>query len=185
VLDWSRADAGSLSVSPTVNRFGRAVQEALADVDAQAVAARVALTDATSGAVADLPYVGDEPRVRQILVNLLTNAIKFTPAGGHITISGGTAETVADVQLPGTGPWVYLRVEDTGRGIPADRLQTIFEPYQQTDSTDHRRGTGLGLSISRQLARLMGGDVGVRSEPGAGSSFTLWLPMATSDDVPR
>ena len=138
-----------------------------------------------SGAAADLPYFGDEARVRQILVNLLTNAIKFTEPEGHVTVSGGTGESVAHARLAGAGPWVYIRVEDTGRGIPAHLFEAVFEPYQQSHVTDRHRGTGLGLSISRKVARLMGGDIVVRSEIGVGSSFTLWLPMAVPDQVPR
>ncbi len=79
----------------------------------------------------------------------------------------------------------YVKVEDQGRGIPPERLNAVFEPFQQSEAADQHRGTGLGLTISRQLARLMGGDVTVQSEPGVGSSFTLWLPIAPSDPVPR
>ena len=119
-----------------------------------------------------MPFWGDERRVRQILVNLLTNAVKFTPPRGRITISGGTGERVARASLSGPGPWMYARVEDTGRG-PPENLEAVFEPFQQSDVADQQRGTGLGLSISRQLARLMGGDLTAESEVGVGSSFTL------------
>jgi signal transduction histidine kinase len=70
-----------------------------------------------------------------------------------------------------------VKVEDQGRGIPPEHLNAIFEPFQQSEVADQHRGTGLGLTISRQLARLMGGDIAVQSEPGVGSSFTLWLPI--------
>ena len=185
VLQMSRVDAGHMPISPAVRRLGSAVDEALADVEAQAAARRVTVKNAVSGGAGDLPYWGDEGRVRQILVNLLTNAIKFTEPKGRITISGGTGETVTGAALAGPGPWIYVRVEDTGRGIPPENLDAIFEPYQQTEAADERRGTGLGLSISRQLARLMGGDLTVQSEAGIGSSFTLWLPITPSDPVPR
>jgi signal transduction histidine kinase len=118
-------------------------------------------------------------------VNLLSNATKFTEPGGRITVSGGTGETVTGAELAGPGPWVYVRVEDTGRGIPQERLQAIFEPYQQSQADDQFRGSGLGLAISRHLARLMGGDLTVQSEVGAGSTFTLWLAIAPSEPVPR
>jgi signal transduction histidine kinase len=78
-----------------------------------------------------------------------------------------------------------VRVEDTGRGIPTERLDTIFEPFQQSEPTDQHRGTGLGLSISKQLARAMGGDLVAESEVGVGSRFTLWLPIAPAKPVPR
>lgn len=111
---------------------------------------------------------GDEDKVRQILLNLLSNAIKFTDEGGHI-------ELACDIQ----GDRVSLRVTDDGLGIPADKLDAIFEPFVQVDraysSTKHQ-GTGLGLSISRDLARRMNGDLTVRSELGKGSTFELTLP---------
>jgi PAS domain S-box-containing protein len=185
LLEVARAESGQLPLTSSVRRLGPAVEEALADVETQATAARLTLTNAVSGGAADLPYWGDEGRVRQILVNLLTNAIKFTDSGGRIMISGGTGETVAGASLTGEGPWLYVRVEDSGRGIPPEDLESIFEPFQQSQFSDQRRGTGLGLSISRQLARLMGGDLVVESEVGTGSRFTLWLPIAPSDPVPR
>jgi PAS domain S-box-containing protein len=185
VLEMSRAEAGQLPMSSSIRRLGPAIQEALADVDALAAGRGVTITDAVSGTAADLPYWGDEGRVRQIVVNLLSNAIKFTEPGGRITISGGTGERVKGAVLSGAGPWSYVRVEDTGRGIPAEKLEAIFEPYQQSAAGDHQMGTGLGLSISRQLARLMGGDLTAESEVGTGSRFTLWLPIAPSDPVPR
>ena len=187
VLDMARIEASHTEVPITmaVNRVGAAVEEALADVEGQAAARQVAITNAVSGISGDVPYLGDAGRVRQIVVNLLTNAIKFTEPGGRITVSGGTGETVTGALLAGSGPWVYIRVEDTGRGIPPDQLDTIFEPYTQSERSDERRGTGLGLAISRQLARRMGGDVTVRSDQGIGSQFTLWLPLAPSDPVPR
>jgi PAS domain S-box-containing protein len=185
VLEMSRAEAGQLPLAPGVRRLGGAIEEALADVVPQADARHLTLTNSVSGAAADLPYWGDEDRVRQILVNLLTNAIKFTDPGGRITISGGTGESVAGASLAGGGPWIYARVEDTGRGIPAEHLKTIFEPFRQAELADQHRGTGLGLSISRQLARLMGGDLTAQSEVGVGSRFTLWLPITSSERVPR
>jgi signal transduction histidine kinase len=185
VLEISRAESGQLTLSPAVRRLGPAIDEALADVETQGAAAKIEITNAVSGAAADLPYWGDEARVRQILVNLLTNAIKFTDPGGRITISGGTGENVTGAALAGGGPWLYVRVEDTGRGIPPERLEDMFEPFQQSQFGDQQRGTGLGLPISRQLARRMGGDLTAESEPGAGSRFTLWLPITPADPVPR
>jgi signal transduction histidine kinase len=185
VLEISRAESGQLNLSAGVRRLGTAIDDALADVETEATTRQVSLTNAVSGAAADLPYWGDEGRVRQIFVNLLTNAIKFTEPGGRVTISAGTGETVTGTELAGPGPWIYARVEDTGRGIPADRLHAIFEPFEQAERDDQTRGTGLGLAISRQLARLMAGDIMAESEPGVGSRFTLWLPIAASEPVPR
>ena len=185
VLEMSKADAGRLRLAPATRRLGATIEEALADVEAQVTQRGLTLTNSVSGGAGDLPYWGDEGRVRQILVNLLTNAMKFTEPGGRITLSAGTAETVTATALAGEGPWIYVRVEDTGRGIPADKLETIFEPFHQSDPSDQQRGTGLGLSISRQLARLMSGDLVAQSEPGAGSQFTLWLPIRPAEPIPR
>ena len=184
VLQMSRTNSRQLRISPGVRRLGPVIDEALSDVETQATRGGLAINNAVSGGPADLPYWGDEGRVRQILVNLLSNAVKFTDRGGRITISAGAAETVVGASLEGPGPWVYVRVEDTGRGIAPDRLERIFEPFEQSESADHHRGTGLGLSISRQLARMMAGDLVAESEPGAGSRFTLWLRIAPSEPVP-
>jgi signal transduction histidine kinase len=108
----------------------------------------------------------DRDKVLQILLNLLTNAVKFTPSGGRIVITCSANDEV-DVE-----------VRDTGRGIEPDQLEHIFEPFVQVGRTldSEHEGLGLGLAISRQLARAMGGDVVARSTPGAGSVFTLVLP---------
>jgi PAS domain S-box-containing protein len=109
----------------------------------------------------------DREKLQQILLNLVTNAAKFTPAGGLVSVSWeASADTIA------------ISVRDTGSGIQAGDLERIFEPFVQVDTvrSGSRRGVGLGLPISRQLARLMGGDVTVVSAPGEGATFTLWLP---------
>ena len=119
--------------------------------------------------------MGDEVRVRQILVNLLSNAVKFTPSGGRVTVSAGpTQQAPPDAHLGALGPWVYIRVEDNGNGIPADQLAMIFEPSEQLGNAG-AEGAGLGLAISQRLARLMGGDLPATSVAGVGSSFFLWL----------
>jgi signal transduction histidine kinase len=127
----------------------------------------------------------DAAKIGDAIVNLLTNAIKFTDPGGKVTISGGTGQSIPGTVLSGPGPWLYVKIEDTGRGIPPEHLDRIFEAFQQSERADQHRGAGLGLSISRQLARLMGGDLTAQSELGVGSQFTLWLPITSSDPVPR
>jgi len=111
----------------------------------------------------------DRDKLQQVLLNLLTNAIKFTDAGGEIR--------VACTARPGA---VALSVVDTGVGIAPDKLATVFEPFVQVDQrlTRPHEGVGLGLAISRDLARGMGGDLTAESAPGAGSTFTLTLPAA-------
>ncbi|WP_183685550.1 ATP-binding protein [Longimicrobium terrae] len=187
VLDFSRLDAGRVTLSRRAGRLAPPIDAALDMVRMQAQAKGVLINDSVSGFASDLPYHGDEDRVRQILVVLLSNAVKFTPAGGRITVSAGTSvKPDPGAMLPGEGPWVYVRVEDTGQGIPPARLGAIFEPFEQADMalTRQHGGTGLGLTIAKRLARLMDGDLTVRSQPGAGSSFFVWLPAAPEDAVP-
>jgi PAS domain S-box-containing protein len=188
LLDSTRLEAGRLTVDGAYVRLGEAIEAALTLVAPQARVKGVELSNAVPGYGADVTYFGDENRVRQILVNLLGNAIKFTPAGGRVQVSAGTAESPSpNTQLEGPPPWAYVRVEDTGRGIPPEEMRRIFEPFQQADAAP-TEGTGLGLAISRRLARLMGGDLTARSQPGRGSAFFLWLPAApgtTPADDPR
>ena len=113
--------------------------------------------------------LADISKTEQILINLVSNAVNFTPEGGTISIGCGFADS-----------GVWIRVRDSGVGIPDDKLETIFEPFVQVGRsfTTGHRGTGLGLAISREMARGMSGDLTVESEVGKGSSFTVWLPMA-------
>ncbi len=186
VLALSRLDSGQFTMSWATQRLRVAIDEALVDVELHARDRRVVIVNAVSNMTAGPCYWGDEQRVRQILVNLLTNAIKFTAPGGCITISGGTSGSTVSVH--GEQAWTYVRVEDTGRGIPTEQIQRIFEPFHQVAAFDQDCGTGLGLSISRQLARAMGGDITVSSRLGVGSRFTLWLctdpPTLRAECVP-
>jgi PAS domain S-box-containing protein len=123
------------------------------------------------GCTADVQVVADPDRLQQVLLNLVTNAVKFTPAGGRITIS-----------CRSDGDQTLISVADTGRGIAADQLERIFEPFvQATVASDQasKKGFGLGLAISRGLARLMAGDLSVTSEVGVGSTFKLRLGAPT------
>jgi PAS domain S-box-containing protein len=186
ILDFSRLDAGRVAIDRRAGRLDIPIRAALQMVEMQAQEKGVAISDSARAAVEDVGYWGDEDRVRQILVVLLSNAVKFTPSGGRITVTTGAAETCpSDVQLRGPGPWVYVRVGDTGPGIPPERVAAIFEPFEQGDMSLTRRhgGTGLGLTIARRLAQLMDGDLTVRSDPGVGSSFFLWLGGAAEEIV--
>jgi PAS domain S-box-containing protein len=190
VLDFSRIDAERAPMKRSTLKVGDAVRGALELTAPQAHAGRLTISDAVSGYAAGLAAWGDEQRVRQILTNLLANAVKFTQSRdeepGRITVSAGAAtQPPADAQLSGEGPWVYIRVEDTGRGIAPSQLRAVFEPFVQADMTLTREhgGTGLGLAISRRLARLMNGDLTVRSEIGVGSTFFLWLPAAPAESM--
>ena len=123
--------------------------------------------------ISSLGVWADREKFAQVLLNLLSNAVKFTQPGGRITVQ---------VDSTDDGAAVRIRVRDTGVGIPADRLEAIFEPFVQVERGSHpyssrAEGTGLGLSISRELARAMGGDLVAESRLGEGSTFTLTLPV--------
>ena len=186
VLDLSKIEAGRMVIRVRPARAGEPAEAAAALVAPQAQAGRVALTNACA-ADAAIAFLGDAGRVEQILVNLLTNAVKFTEPGGTVTVTcGQTRVPAADAVVePHDRGWMYYRVEDTGVGIPPDQLETVFEPFVQADQghTRTREGTGLGLAISRRLARMMGGDVTARSTPAGGSTFFVWLPAARPEEV--
>ncbi|HSJ10866.1 MAG TPA: CHASE domain-containing protein [Longimicrobiales bacterium] len=166
VLNYAKLEAGGVRLTREPVSVADGVTETALMVSGLAETKGVAL-DVEPGPQAHV--WGDEEKIRQILLNLLSNAVKFTPGGGTVTV-GWTA----------TGDEVWIQVTDTGTGIPADRQEAIFEPFVQveTDPPGVRQGTGLGLSIARSLARGMDGDVVVKSQPGAGSTFTLTLPQA-------
>jgi hypothetical protein len=124
--------------------------------------------------------------VRQILVNLLSNAVRFTEKGGRVTITcGRTRQPPRGAEIAPGDAWSFIRVEDPGVGMAPDQLDRIWDAFVQVDASRTRRfgGSGLGLTISRHLARLMRGDVTVTSQPGLGSAFTLWLPAADPADA--
>src|SRR5207248_299920 len=126
----------------------------------------------------------DQKRLQQIVGNLLSNACKFTEHGHvHVAIERGIKGWSASLETLNRAPGVIaIRVADTGIGIPVEKQRVIFEAFQQADGTTSRRygGTGLGLSISRELAQLLGGEIRVGSEPGQGSTFTVYMPMDTT-----
>jgi len=127
------------------------------------------LAETSDGSEYPLTVVADFERVLQVLVNVSTNAIKYTDVGGRVTVTGSRS-----------GSWTDVAVRDTGRGIAPEHLEQIFQPFVQVSGvSDTRAGVGLGLATSRNLARRMGGDILVESAPGAGSTFTLRLPAAT------
>jgi len=168
VLSLERAEVGEseteLTSVPVAQLFG--------DADAltrpQAEAKGITLTVDTPPP--ELNVVGEREKAGQVLANLLSNAVKFTPAGGRISLTYAVDDEA-----------VYLRVTDSGLGVPAEELDRIFEPFVQLDSglTRKAEGAGLGLAISRRLARLMGGDLTVESEVGKGSTFTMSLVRAS------
>jgi two-component system, sensor histidine kinase len=170
ILDVSTMESGTLKLSVTPVPLHNVVQEV---DDLMQVAARDKGLELRVEADNDLPewVLADATRVRQILYNLINNAIKFTPKG---TVSASISRG-----LPGQ-PSVVMTVRDTGVGMDAETVQSLFTRFYQADNSLRRRigGAGLGLEISRNLARMMGGDIQVQSEPGAGSVFTVTLELA-------
>jgi PAS domain S-box-containing protein len=170
ILEFARLDSGRVKVNLGTVVVREIVTRAVAFVRVQASDAGLAL--AMNGGAWDVSVVADANRLQQILLNLLTNAIKFTPAGGRVSI-GCEA---------GLGR-VRIHVRDTGIGIEPDALQRVFSPFVQLGAALPRpslsQGVGLGLAISRDLARAMGGDVTAQSRVGTGSVFTVDLPAAT------
>jgi signal transduction histidine kinase/HAMP domain-containing protein len=175
ILDLSRVEAGKLEINP--EPFALA---SLAD-DLRTVFEPLAAEKSLVFAVETAPdvpaqLVTDRQRLRQILHNLLSNAVKFTPQGRAELRIGLTGHRAA-----GEEPAITFSVTDTGIGITDENLKTIFEAFQQGDGTTSRRygGTGLGLAISREVAAQLGGRITAESEPGSGSTFTLYLPAAS------
>jgi signal transduction histidine kinase len=167
VLNYAKLETGSVRYDAVDVSVCAALAEAEGLVAPQARAKGLALGAATCPD--DLAVRADPEKLRQVLVNLLSNAIKFTDPGGRIAVGCAARGATVDV-----------RIRDTGIGIPADKLEAIFEPFVQVRAalTRTAEGTGLGLAISRDLARGMGGDLTVESTPGVGSTFTLTLPAA-------
>jgi len=123
------------------------------------------------------PIVTDGDRARQVLGNLLANAVKYTDEGEIRVRVAAVGE--GDAQWP--GEWVRIDVEDTGPGVPAEKHDEIFTEFTRLSTHTADRGAGLGLAIARRLAQLLGGDITLESEPGRGSTFTLWLPRLSVD----
>jgi signal transduction histidine kinase/CheY-like chemotaxis protein len=167
ILDFARIEAGKVQVDLREIPVPDTLRE-VGELFHPEAAARGILLDVVPDA-GDVLAHGDRERLMQVLTNLTTNALKFTPAGGRVRLEAAEA-----------GEWIEIRVADTGVGIPSDRLEAIFNPFVQgRDTTEERReGVGLGLAISREFARLMGGDLLVESVEGEGSVFTVRLRSA-------
>ncbi|MGH7471997.1 MAG: sensor histidine kinase [Longimicrobiales bacterium] len=168
LLELARAESGQIHIRTERVELAPLIQDVVQNHRAKAENAGLLL-----GVQLD-PSLGriqtDDARVAQVLGNLLSNAIKYTPAGricvrAEPRASGG----------PDAGPWIAISVEDTGRGIQPDHIEQIFQEFSRLE-TETKEGTGLGLAIARRIARLLGGDISAQSEPGKGSTFTLWLP---------
>jgi signal transduction histidine kinase len=176
VLNLARIEAGRVEYAVEDVPLAEVVAGVLPMVEPQLYAK---LLTCEAHVPPDLVARADREKLQQVLLNLLTNALKFTPPGGRIRVDAARLDEHPDTLL--------LSVADTGVGIPADKLQSVFEPFVQVDASHTRRneGTGLGLAISRDLARGMGGDLRARSVEGKGSTFTLTIPRAATRAAPR
>ncbi len=171
LLDQAKIDAGMLVIEEIPFRIHDLVEGSLRGVQIMADHKGLKLQYERHPDVPDL-VAGDPTRLRQVLLNLVSNAAKFTETGGIVV----TAEP------SGNGNGIRFAVSDTGIGIPSDKLESVFEEFRQADESTTRRfgGTGLGLSISARLVSLMGGELGVASEVGVGSTFHFTLPLAAA-----
>ena len=169
VLNLERSEVGGLETDFVAVPIAQLFEDAESLTRPQAQAKEITLTVDIPGP--EIIALGEREKAGQVLVNLLTNAVKFTPSGGRITLTSDADEEN-----------VHLRVADTGVGIPREEIDRVFEPFVQLDSglTRKAEGAGLGLAISRRLARLMGGDLTLESEVGKGSTFTFTLVRVPS-----
>jgi signal transduction histidine kinase/DNA-binding NarL/FixJ family response regulator len=171
VLDFSKIEAGAVELAPEPVAIRELVRVL---VDAVALSAGRKGVRLRTRWGADLPewVIADPVRLRQILGNLLANALKFTPSGSVVLAVSRRISPAGETLLA-------FAVVDTGIGMPPEVIERLFEPFMQADAstTKHFGGTGLGLSISRRLARMLGGDIAVTSAPGSGSTFTLTIPL--------
>ncbi|HVE80372.1 MAG TPA: ATP-binding protein [Gemmatimonadaceae bacterium] len=167
VLNYARVESGTMEYELTVVLVADVMAAAESLVAPQMQAKGLGYSSVGCGA--PLAVRADPEKMQQVLLNLLSNAMKFTGRGGRVEVTCETA-----------GGHVLIRVCDTGVGIPAEKLESVFEPFVQVGRAlnNPTEGTGLGLAISRDLARGMGGDIRVESEPGRGSTFTFALPAA-------
>jgi PAS domain S-box-containing protein len=170
LLNFSRIEAGKIEYEAVRVPVRDSIKTVTAMLHPQALEKQVGLV--AGRCPPGLAALADPVKLEQIVLNLCTNAIKFTDPGGHV-----------EVTCKARGEQVAVLVTDTGIGIPADQTERVFDPFVQLGRglTTQHEGTGLGLAISRDLARAMGGDLTVESEVGKGSTFTLTLPAAPAD----
>lgn len=175
ILDFSKIESQKLELEEIPFSLPQLVEELLDLMAAQAQSKDLELVAWVDPSLPPT-LIGDPNRLRQILANLLSNAIKFTPQG-EVVVTVEAGERDPEKQ------WVNVQVRDTGIGIPPEKLDRLFKPFSQVDSSISRQfgGTGLGLAISQRLCQLMGGAIGVESQPGQGSTFRFRIPLKRPD----
>lgn len=173
VLDMSKIESGKIELHPERFDLGRLLRAVTTVFHVQAVNKQIDFQILLRGEVSEY-LIGDSLRLNQILTNLLSNAMKFTPAGGQVNLH------VEELRRGGEKLWLRFEVRDTGRGIAPENIDRIFEAFTQENSGIVRQygGTGLGLPITKNFAEMMGGSISVTSQVGAGSVFTVDLPFA-------
>jgi len=178
ILDFSRIEAGRMTIDPIPFDLQNTIDEVVALIGEKAGKKGIELIVRYAPGLPQR-VVADAGRIRQILLNLVGNALKFTDCG-HVMVS------IERIDAGGPLARIRFSVEDTGIGIEADKLDAVFEKFTQADGSITRRygGTGLGLSISKQLVELMDGEISVMSTPSRGSTFVFTLTMPVSDDEP-
>ncbi|WP_157436719.1 HAMP domain-containing protein [Actinospica robiniae] len=186
ILDLSKVEAGKMDLNPERVPLRRLLDYIEATFRPMTTQKSLGFTvTAAAGMPGEL--ITDDARLRQVLRNLISNAIKFTEHGQVELLIEPAGEAEVPASVRHDGPVVAFRVKDTGIGIDPQQLEAIFGAFQQADGTTSRRygGTGLGLSISREMAHLLGGAIHARSALGAGSTFTLFLPVAALELLAR
>ncbi|HEX6919584.1 MAG TPA: HAMP domain-containing protein, partial [Actinomycetes bacterium] len=186
ILDLSKVEAGKMDIHPSDVPIAQIVDYVEATFRPLTAEKSLGFTVTVSPHLPSSVHT-DEHRLQQVLRNLVSNAVKFTETGDvRLLVEPARATHFLDPRLEGRDDIVAFTVEDTGIGIPEEKLRVIFEAFQQADGTTSRRygGTGLGLSISREIAHLLGGEIHATSRVGDGSSFTLFLPMNAFAPVP-
>ena len=183
ILDFSKVEAGHLDIESIQFSLEQMLSDTMRSLAAAAHQKKLELLLRVAPDVPDR-LIGDPGRLRQVLINLVGNAIKFTPVGEvEVSVHWIDPNANANTQIQ-TG--LHFSVRDTGIGIARDKLKTMFDPFSQADTSITRRygGTGLGLTISAQLVTLMGGTIGLDSELGQGSTFYFTLNLATGSNDP-
>ena len=172
ILDLSKIEAGRMELEPTAVDLRLAIENALTLVRERAAGRGIALHHAVDQRLGQIR--GDERKIKQVLLNLLSNALKFTPEGGRIEVRAGPVDGMAEIS-----------VADTGIGIAPEDQEAVFDEFRQVGTMAKKvEGTGLGLSLSRKFVELHGGRIWARSEVGVGSTFTFTLPLSDAGPVP-